>query len=339
MHKAEFQASWKSPSNIAFVKYWGKKTEQIPCNPSISMTLDKCCTTTKLVAYPCDSQNILYSFKLEGKSKPEFSLRIEKFLLRLSEDYPALKNYCYEIESSNSFPHSSGIASSASAFSALSLCIVDFLKHLNLLRGEFFEIASYYSRIGSGSASRSVFGSYALWGESMNMGSHEVAIPLEVADFWKELRDTIILVDEGEKSVSSSAGHALMQNHPLASARFEQAKSNTEKLIKLLQSKDITNNKVYEFGSLIEEEAMSLHAMMMTSSPSYILFKAKTIEVIDRLKEWRKEEKLAVFFTLDAGPNIHLIYFSKDKSKVDEFLSSLDLKTIDDKCGHGPERL
>lgn len=339
VHTVEFKSSWKSPSNIAFVKYWGKRSEQIPCNPSISMTLDKCCTTTKLVAYPRRNQNMLHSFTLEGQSKPEFSSRVEKFLFRLSEDYPVLKNYYFEIDSSNSFPHSSGIASSASAFSALSLCVVDFLNHLNLLKGEFFEVASYISRLGSGSACRSIYGSYSLWGESMTMGSNQLAMPLEVADFWKELRDTIILVDESEKSVSSSAGHALMQNHPFASVRFKQAKANTEKLIHLLRSDDMTNNQVYEFGSLIEEEAMSLHAMMMTSSPSYILLRAKTIEIIDKLKKWRKQEKLAVFFTLDAGPNIHLLYFSKDKNKVDEFVSSLELKTIEDKLGDGPRRL
>ena len=117
--------TWSSPSNIALVKYWGKKDNQIPENPSVSFTLDHCKTITTL-SYSKKESNDAFSFDvfLDGEQKDSFKPKIETFFKRIEKYAPFLKDYHFKIETSNTFPHSSGIASSASGMSALALCLV-----------------------------------------------------------------------------------------------------------------------------------------------------------------------------------------------------------------------
>ena len=127
------KVTWKAPSNIALVKYWGKQKKQIPANPSISFTLDKCVTTTTISYSKLDTAVEDYSFDLrfEGKSKKDFEPKIKTFFDRVEVYLPFLKEYHFKIETSNSFPHSSGIASSASGMAALALCLMTLEKELN----------------------------------------------------------------------------------------------------------------------------------------------------------------------------------------------------------------
>ena len=150
------KSSWRSPSNIALVKYWGKRENQIPANPSISFTLNSCFTTT-LVSYEKlkeKQHQFSFDFFFEGSPKEEFKPKIQTFLSRIEVYLPFLKEYHLVIESSNSFPHSSGIASSASGMSALALCLMDMEKEQNpTINPDFFnQIASFLARFGSGSA-------------------------------------------------------------------------------------------------------------------------------------------------------------------------------------------
>ncbi|MGA8855504.1 MAG: diphosphomevalonate decarboxylase, partial [Christiangramia sp.] len=119
------EVTWQSPSNIALVKYWGKKENQIPANPSISFTLDNCQSTTRLKystrKTESETGDFNFDFYFEGKQKDDFKPKILKFFQRIEKYCPYLKNYKFEIYSENSFPHSSGIASSASGMSALAL--------------------------------------------------------------------------------------------------------------------------------------------------------------------------------------------------------------------------
>ena len=121
MNLNKSEVSWKSPSNIALIKYWGKYDNQIPMNPSISFTLDKCSTITSVNFEK--SNEFSYNFFFENKSKPEFIPKLDVFFSRINEHLPSLSKLKLTINSSNSFPHSSGIASSASAFSSLALCL------------------------------------------------------------------------------------------------------------------------------------------------------------------------------------------------------------------------
>ena len=115
--------SWKAPSNIALVKYWGKLKGQIPANPSVSFTLTNCYTETSVYFEKLEnpSKDFQFDFFFEGNPKPSFHPKIVTFFERIYEYQPFLKDYYLRIDSYNSFPHSSGIASSASAMAALAL--------------------------------------------------------------------------------------------------------------------------------------------------------------------------------------------------------------------------
>ncbi|HWB64512.1 MAG TPA: hypothetical protein VG603_13435, partial [Chitinophagales bacterium] len=163
------KVTWRSPSNIALVKYWGKKSGiQIPANPSISFTLEQCYSETSvtLLEKEAKGKDIELRFYFDGKENMAFRLRMLKFFDSVSKDFPLLSEYGLLIHSTNSFPHSSGIASSASAMSALSLALCDLQNHLDKkkhAKDKFYHKASYYARLGSGSACRSLYPLAAEW--------------------------------------------------------------------------------------------------------------------------------------------------------------------------------
>lgn len=316
------KVTWKAPSNIALVKYWGKRLVQIPANPSISFTLDTCATTTS-VSFEKKENKDSFSFDLffEGRPKDDFKPKIQTFLERIKMYLPFLKKYHFTIETSNSFPHSSGIASSASGMAALSLCFMDIEKQLNPSMEEavFQAKASYLARLGSGSACRSIKGSLVQWGKHGNIPNssdlYGVEYPFEVNPVFESYCDTILLVHKGQKQVSSTVGHQLMHGHPYAQNRFQQAFDNLDKLKPILRGGDLE-----EFIKLVESEALTLHAMMMTSMPYFMLMKPDTLQIINKIWEFREATKIPVCFTLDAGANVHLLYPESDKEKVQDFI-------------------
>lgn len=322
---ADGKITWKSPSNIALVKYWGKKENQIPANPSISFTLDTCATTTTLAYKKLEKEGNDYSFELlfEGKKKEEFKPKILTFFKRVEKFLPFLRSYHFTIETSNSFPHSSGIASSASGMSALSLCLMSLEKelHPDMQEEYFHKKASFLARLGSGSACRSIEGDLMEWGlhSETEGSSNEYAIkyPYPVHDVFKNYQDTILLVDKGQKQVSSTVGHDLMHNHPFAEQRFAQAHDNLTKLQSVFADGDLDG-----FVRIVESEALTLHAMMMTSLPYFILMKPNTLEVINKIWAFRERTKSHVCFTLDAGANVHVLYPEAEKEIVYQFIKN-----------------
>lgn len=338
--------SWRSPSNIAIVKYWGKHGVQLPRNPSVSFTLDAAHTDTKVtfLKKKQQDQEISIDFHFEGEANEVFASKIVKFFDGLDSEFSFLRDYDFKIESSNSFPHSSGIASSASAMSALALCLCSIEK---ILTGwpsdskDFLEKASHIARLGSGSAARSVYPEVASWGTHSEI---ENSSDLKAKAFGNQLHasfkgyhDDILIVSADEKSVSSRAGHALMEGNPFAAVRYEQANRNMSATIEALKTGDIL-----KFGEILEEEAMTLHALMMCSDPSYILMKAGTLAVIDKVRAFREETYLPLYFTLDAGPNVHLLYPDEVADQIWPFIEKelvphcVDGKIIRDRVGAGP---
>jgi len=327
--------TWKAPSNIALVKYWGKRDIQLPENPSISFTLSNCFTETTLEFKKNDSLKIVdyteyqststasrFDIYLDGKIKPEFSKKIGIFLKRISSMSSFLGQYDFVIKTHNSFPHSSGIASSASGMAALALCIMSMEKALNPSLSDelFYQKASLLARLGSGSAARSIKGELVVWGEHKNIqGSSDlygVEFPHKVHENFKNYQDTILLVDKGEKAVSSTVGHNLMHGHPFAEQRFAQANENVSKLSEILQNGDLT-----AFVNLVESEALTLHAMMMTSNPYFILMKPNTLQIIDSIWKFRAQTGSNICFTLDAGANVHVLFPEKGKELVNDFIT------------------
>ncbi len=341
-------ACWKSPSNIALIKYWGKLDGQIPANASLSITLGNAYTVTRVSASLHDTPGSgpEVEFRFEGEVNLSFSSRINTFLKSITGHFQYLPDVKLSIESGNSFPHSAGIASSASGMSALALCLCAIEAQL---QGKetgtpgFYEKASSIARIGSGSACRSVYGGITVWGKHSDVpgSSDEYAVPLHFDPhplFWG-LRDTILIVDPGEKKVSSSVGHGLMKGHPFAASRFAQAAKNLSELLVALKS---GNWQV--FASLVENEALSLHAMMLASDPWFILMHPNTLLIINKIEEFRKQTGAKVCFTLDAGPNIHLLYPEEEANRVATLIESLKLycfneKVIEDSVGEGPKQL
>ena len=315
---------WSAPSNIALVKYWGKKDNQIPANPSVSFTLNNCKTITKLAFAKKEKQDT-FSFDLlfEGKPKEDFKPKIQKFLERIEIYLPFLKEYHFTIDTENTFPHSSGIASSASGMAALAMNLMRLEKELNpeMTEEYFFQKASMLARLGSGSACRSVKGQVVVWGNHKNIkGSSDlfgIEFPYAIHDNFKNFQDTILLVDKGEKQVSSTVGHDLMHDHPFAERRFAQAHENLDSLKAIF-----ANGNLEEFIQIVESEALTLHAMMMTSMPYFILMKPNTLEIINAIWKFRNDTKIAVCFTLDAGANVHVLYPNKDKEIVLQFIQS-----------------
>jgi diphosphomevalonate decarboxylase len=301
---------WSAPSNIALVKYWGKKDNQIPANPSISFTLNNCKTITK-VSFSKKENNGNFSFELlfEGKPKEEFKPKIQKFFERIAVYCPYLKDFHFVIDTQNTFPHSSGIASSASGMAAMAMNIMSIEKIFNpeMTEDYFNQKASFLARLGSGSACRSIKGNVVVWGNHKDFTEstdlYGIEFPFKIHDNFKNFQDTILLVDKGEKQVSSTVGHDLMHNHPYAEKRFEQAHQNVSKIKTVLETGNLD-----EFIQIVESEALTLHAMMMTSLPYFILMKPNTLEIINEIWKFRNETKIPVCFTLDAGANVHVLY-------------------------------
>ena len=363
----EGKATWKTPSNIALVKYWGKQEPQIPENTSISFTLDACFTLTTLdyklktdrhseLGSESDNENLKqvqvdeskFNFEIyfEGEKKDSFKPKIQKFFERIEQYVPFLKDYDFVIQSRNSFPHSSGIASSASGMSALALCVMSLEKELNpAITAEYFnKKASFLARLGSGSACRSIEGELIVWGNHTEIvGSSNlfgVKFPYKIHENFKNYHDTILLVDEGEKQVSSTVGHQLMYKHPFAAQRFKQANDHISKISEVLQ-----NGNLKDFIQIVESEALSLHAMMMTSNPYFILMKPNTLKIINKIWEFRAATNSNICFTLDAGANVHILFPENEKESVNNFIINELIQYcqenhyICDRIGNGAKQL
>lgn len=337
-----YNARYTCPSNIAIVKYWGKYGNQLPRNASISFTLTNAISDTEVTFSPKSGENTQIQFLFEGKEKPSFLPKIEKFFKNIEGHLPFIKEADFIISSSNSFPHSSGIASSASGMGAMAMCLCDIESQIT---GNAIDIqkASTIARLGSGSACRSLYKEMAVWGKHEAYdSSNEYAIGFDqqLHSVFKTYHDDILIVSDKEKSVSSTAGHGLMDTNVYAQARYQQAQDNMSKLKAILVS-----GEVEDFGILAESEAMTLHALMMCSSPSFILIQPNTIEVINAIRSFRAEAKLPVYFTLDAGPNVHILYPDHISDKVSDFIKTSLLQfspqnlLIKDKVGNGPVKI
>jgi diphosphomevalonate decarboxylase len=338
------EVAWRSPSNIAIVKYWGKYGDQLPRNPSISLTLSQAHTETKIRYSPASSGAPQTHFLFEGNEAPAFKERIDKYLSKVKSGFPFIQEMDLKIESSNSFPHSSGIASSASAMSSLALCLCSIEKDLGTSNSDLTERASYYARLGSGSASRSVYGGACLWGilPVVEKASNDYAISLNniLNPVFQNFHDDILIISSEKKSVSSSVGHKLMEGNPFAKARYQQANKACEELLDVLKAGDVEC-----FGEIAEREALSLHALMMCSDPAFILMQPNSLALIKKLWEFRKDTGCPLYFTLDAGPNVHLLYPDEVKKQASSFIESNLLplceegRIIKDKVGQGPKQL
>ncbi|RRQ45732.1 diphosphomevalonate decarboxylase [Chryseobacterium sp. SC28] len=316
--------SARCPSNIALIKYWGKYENQIPANPSISYTLTHCKTNTT-VHFLADEAFSVQTF-LSGNEEKKFANKIEKYFQNIAPYLPWILKGRYVIETENTFPHSSGIASSASGFGALAKCLMSLDQIFSVENPPASIItqkASFLARLGSGSACRSLYEGLVVWGktEEVEGSSNLFAVPYNndaVHPIFRNFNDWVLLIHEGAKSVSSTVGHGLMNNNPYAKRRFREAHENFATLKTILSTGDMEG-----FIKLVEHEALTLHALMMMSEPPFILMQTATLQVINKIWEFRRIKGLALFFTLDAGANVHVLFPNDiDNKKITDFIQT-----------------
>lgn len=299
--------------NIALVKYWGKKDDllKLPLNDSISITLDENVLTTKTELSILDKKggDLVY---LNGKK-----VRDEKILEwiklvreRLASKYPIVKNK-FEIKSKNNFPTAAGIASSASGFCALATALCGCLGIID--RKEM----SILARLGSGSASRSVYGGFVKWNAG-DKSDNSYATQVVDEKYWKGIYDVIAVVDSGKKKISSKEG---MENTASTSQLFDKRIDDANMRI----SRMITAIKDRDFGKLCEEtmrDSNSMHATMLDSWPPVMYMSDVSREIVYAVHELNGKGIVAGY-TFDAGPNAHIICRGKDVEGVKKMLGKI----------------
>lgn len=279
-------------SNIAFIKYWGNRDAvlRLPLNHSISMNLDHATTITTVAFEPAlDADEVVIG---DGVANAAQRARVVAHLDRVR----ALAHIetRARVHSRNNFPMGAGIASSASAFAALSLAATR-AAGLELTEREL----SILARQGSGSACRSIPAGFVEW-RAGTSSADSYAVQIAPPSFW-DLRDVIAVVSTTEKPVGSTDGHTAAASSPFLTARLQALPERLARVRHALATRDLP-----ALGMAIEEDAIELHLIAMTSQPPIFYWSPGMVRVIQAVHRWRAEG-LAVYFTLDAGPNVHLI--------------------------------
>jgi diphosphomevalonate decarboxylase len=278
--------------NIAFIKYWGNRDDELrlAANPSLSMNLgDLYTTTTVTFEKKRERDEIILDDQAAGEAA---SARVSNHL-DLVRQQAKLKAGA-RVVSRNNFPTGVGVASSASGFAALTLAACA-AAGLDLTEAQL----SVLARRGSGSASRSVPGGYTEW--LMGRGSaSSFARSVAPSSHW-DLRDVVVVVSHEHKVIGSSRGHGLAVGSPLHAARVATVPAMLAECKRALLARDLTS-----LGRIIEQDAIMMHAVMMSSRPPLYYWAPATLAIIQAVQDWRRHG-LAVYFTIDAGPNVHLI--------------------------------
>jgi diphosphomevalonate decarboxylase len=304
-------------SNIAFVKYWGKKDYELnlPMNPSISMTLDKNLSTITTVDFSKEYKEDIF-FLNDKKQSGEKLERVSWFLdLIRAKAHSRLKAKVYSI---NTFPTGSGIASSASGFAALAAASTKALE-LNLSKKELSSLA----RQGSGSASRSIFGGFVFW-------DNESSKQIYDENYWPELRDMIIIVENKEKKISSRQGMKLTsETSKLYSKRIKNIKTTIEKVKKALLEKNFES-----LMNLVMQDSDNMHECIHDTTPKLEYLNKKSYEIIKIINLLNKK-KIIAGYSFDAGPNAHIITLDKFLPILKKELNKISESIIISKPGEG----
>ena len=310
-------------ANIAFIKYWGNRpgADNLPLNPSISMTLFACVTTTAVALL--DESASGDEIRLDGAPPGEKSAgRIGVFLDRVR--WIAGRKERVRVTSQNNFPTGCGIASSASGFAALAVA-ASAAYGIEAGAAELSRIA----RLGSGSAARSVPGGFV----ELHPGSaHEESFAESIAPetHWPELCDLVALVSREKKQVSSAEGHRIAHTSEAFAGRLAAIPDRARRVREGILRRDLAL-----LGEAAEEDALSMHAVMLTSKPPLIYWTAGTLEVIRAVHGLRKRG-VEAYFTIDAGPNVHVLTLKRDAARVaDEMVREVGCEVLADRAGPG----
>lgn len=294
------KATAVAPSNIAFIKYWGKKNEalRLPENGSISMNLSNLLTTTTVEFNPDFKEDEII---INGQKEENGGNRAIKHLDRIRKI--AKINLKAKVETRNNFPTGTGLSSSASGFAALTVA-ASATAGLKLSEKEL----SILARQGSGSACRSIPDGFIEWLDGDTSGT-SYGVSIYPHDYW-DIADVVAIVSRNKKEVSTTEGQKLASSSPFFPVRLSKIKNKINLIKKYMKNKDFV-----EFGELVEAEALELHAIMLTSTPSLIYLLPGSLRIMYMVKKWR-QEGLPVYFTVNTGQDIHLICQRKNAEEI-----------------------
>jgi diphosphomevalonate decarboxylase len=302
-------ATARANPNIAFIKYWGNRDQalRLPENGSISMNLAglETITTVRFSESPHSDRFVLNGEPQMGEGLIRVSEHLNK-IRKLSGTSTSA-----EVISRNNFPTGTGIASSASAFAALTAAAATALN----FRLQEHEISAL-ARLGSGSASRSIPGGFVEWYIGIDHDS-SFAESIAAADHW-DLVDLVAVVSIEHKAVGSTGGHALAPTSPLQAVRI----SDTPRRLELCRTA-IIERDFNAFAHIVEQDALMMHGVMMSSEPPLIYWLPTTLRVMSEVEKWRVDG-IPVCFTIDAGPNVHVITTSEYADEVGRKIANLD---------------
>lgn len=318
-------ATAQACANIAFIKYWGKRDDalRLPANGSISMNLDGLHTRTTVSfqhSLPYD-ELIINGREIAGPALERVSC-----MLDLVREMAGTSEQA-EVVSESNFPSGAGIASSASAFAALAMAASK-AAGLNLSERDLSRLA----RRGSGSACRSIPGGFVEW--FMGTGDEDsYASSLAGADHWA-LVDCIAIVSDEHKKTGSTEGHARAAASPLQPARLADTPRRLELCRRAILECDFES-----LAGIVELDSDMMHAVMMTSQPALHYWLPPSLEIMQAVHSWRKEG-LSACYTVDAGPNVHVLCVEKDAQQVAGRLAALaGVKSVLQARVGGPSRL
>lgn len=302
-----------APANIAFIKYWGVRdaAHTLPFNGSISLNLDACLTQTSVTFDP-DLATDEVTLTLYQQAP---QVATGRQLQRVTEQLDRLRALAgvttrARVVSENNFPSDAGIASSAAAFAALTLATTTDLG-LDLDQRTLTRLTRMS---GSGSASRSIPDGYVEWYNGDDMAS--VAVSLAPPEHWA-LADVVAVVDPGVKKVGSAENHRLAASSAYFATRLSEIEGRLTATRDAIVRRDLTL-----LGETMEADAVSMHVVCMTQHPPSFYWNAGTMAVIHAVRAWRSEG-VESYFTIDAGPNVHVICAAKDRTEVARRLATL----------------
>jgi diphosphomevalonate decarboxylase len=310
------QATAIGPANIAFIKYWGVRdaTLTLPYHGSLSMNLDRCLTTTTVRFDPALAQDEVV-LTLYGEQARAVTGRPYERVAEQLDRVRALAGVTTHarVESANNFPSDAGIASSAAAFAALTTAAVAALG-LDL---DERALSILTRRSGSGSACRSIPTGYVEWLSTPDATDEQsYAQSIAAPDHWA-LCDIVAVVDAGAKKIGSAENHRLATTSRYFATRLQEVPERLERARAALLARDLGT-----LGAIIEADAVSMHAVCMTSSPPSFYWGPGTLAVIHAVRSWR-EAGLECYFTIDAGPNVHVICAEADADEVEARVKQL----------------
>ena len=295
-------------ANIAFIKYWGNRDNdlRIPLNGSISMNLDGLYTRTTVSFQPSLSFDELiingHEIRGPGLERISFVLDLIRGMANIGERA--------EVMTENNFPSGAGIASSASAFAALALA-GSTAAGMKLNEPELSRLA----RRGSGSAARSIPGGFVEW-QAGTCDEDSFAFSIAEPDHWN-LVDCVAIVSAAHKKTGSTEGHGIAGTSPLQAARVADAPRRLDLCRRAILQRDFN-----AFAAIVELDSDMMHSVMMTSTPPLHYWKPASLEVMNCVRGWRTEG-IPVCYTVDAGPNVHVICFETEAQAVEKRLREI----------------